>query len=246
VRAHDGLARLPAPQREAIEAATHTGERALAEQAFEQLAGGTRPVWTDWALAVPATAQAQVREGDEAQTLYREAIKRFEHERIPVMVGRCRLLYGEVLNRRGHAEAREQLRAAHEVLTGCGLNGFAERAARQLGASGESLRVRAWIGCAPHQPGAQRGTPRARGTHQPGHRRAAVRHGSRSRSPRSAWCGADAAAMTLRHDALRPIRPSPPADRADGSCRDGDRQPSPVPHPHATSFSTPHAVQKPA
>ncbi|MFF2514513.1 hypothetical protein [Streptomyces sp. NPDC058086] len=72
MRAHDGLAHLPAPQREAIEAATHTGERALAEQAFEQLAGVTRPVGTNWALAVPALAQAQVREGDEAQTLYRD------------------------------------------------------------------------------------------------------------------------------------------------------------------------------
>ncbi|MFD8213606.1 LuxR C-terminal-related transcriptional regulator [Streptomyces sp. NPDC059697] len=134
-------ARLPAPQREAIEAATHTGEHTLAEQAFEQLAGVTRPVGTDWALTVPAVAQAQVREGDEAQTLHREAIERFEHERIPIMVGRCRLLYGEVLNRRGHADAREQLRAAHEVLTGCGLNGFAECAARELRANGETLRV---------------------------------------------------------------------------------------------------------
>ncbi|MFD6996868.1 hypothetical protein ACFWA5_11440 [Streptomyces mirabilis] len=89
MRAHDGLGgRLPGPQREAIEAATHTGERTLAEQAFE----------------------------------------RFEHERIPIMVGRCRLLYGETLNRRGPADARGQLRAAHEVLTGCGLNGYAERA----------------------------------------------------------------------------------------------------------------------
>ncbi|MFF7887171.1 hypothetical protein ACH40F_36795 [Streptomyces sp. NPDC020794] len=39
-------------------------------------------------LTVPAVAQAQVREGDEAQTLYREAIERFEHEQIPIMVGR--------------------------------------------------------------------------------------------------------------------------------------------------------------
>ncbi|MFE2966878.1 hypothetical protein ACFXKC_25045 [Streptomyces sp. NPDC059340] len=112
-------------------------------QAFEYLASVTRPVGTNWALTVPAVAQAQVHEGDEAQTLYREAIERFEHERIPITVGRRGLLYGEMLNRRGHAEALEQLRAAHEVLTGCGLNGFAERAARERRASDETLRVRA-------------------------------------------------------------------------------------------------------
>ncbi|MGW2192989.1 LuxR C-terminal-related transcriptional regulator, partial [Streptosporangium sp. NPDC001682] len=129
---------------ELVEAATHTGERELAEQAFEQLANVTRPVGTNWALAVLVMAEAQLHEGDEAQALFRDAIERFEHEQIPIMVGRCRLLYGEELSRRGrHADAREQLLAAYEVLSGIGLNGFAERAARELSASGETLRVRA-------------------------------------------------------------------------------------------------------
>ncbi|MFI1290846.1 AAA family ATPase [Streptomyces sp. NPDC020792] len=128
---------------ELVEAATHTGEYALAETALRQLAGVTRPVGTSYALAVLAMAEAQLREGEEAENLYRDAIKRFEHERIPIWVGRCRLLYGEALNRQGrHADAREQLRPAHEVLTACGLNGFAQRAADELRASGETLRVR--------------------------------------------------------------------------------------------------------
>ncbi|WP_307840846.1 AAA family ATPase [Streptomyces sp. GESEQ-4] len=128
---------------ELVEAATHTGEYALAETALRQLAGVTRPVGTSYALAVLAMAEAQLREGEEAENLYRDAIKRFEHERIPIWVGRCRLLYGEALNRQGrHVDAREQLRAAHEMLTACGLNGFAQRAADELRASGETLRVR--------------------------------------------------------------------------------------------------------
>ncbi|MGX1267953.1 AAA family ATPase [Streptomyces phaeoluteigriseus] len=128
---------------ELVEAAAHTGERALAEQAFEQLAGVTRPVGTTYALAVLAMAEAQLCVGDEAENLYLDAIKRFEHERIPIWVGRCRLLYGEALNRQGRqADAREQLRRAHQVLTACGLNGFAQRAADELRASGENLRVR--------------------------------------------------------------------------------------------------------
>ncbi|MEV5828620.1 AAA family ATPase [Spirillospora sp. NPDC052242] len=127
---------------ELVEAAAHTGDTALAEQAFEQLAGVTRPVGTNWALAVLAMAKAQVRDGDEAEALYLEAIERFEREGIPIMIGRCRLLYGEELRRRRrHAEAREHLRTAHEVLLHVGLNGFADRAARELNAIGENTRV---------------------------------------------------------------------------------------------------------
>ena len=87
-------------------------------------------------------AEAQLRAGDEAENLYLDAIARFEHERIPIWVGRCRLLYGEALNRQGRsAEAREQLRTAHRMLSARGLNGFAQRAADELRASGETLRV---------------------------------------------------------------------------------------------------------
>ncbi|WP_245666651.1 AAA family ATPase [Actinomadura latina] len=129
---------------ELVEAAVHTGDHALAEQAFERLAGVTRPVGTNWALAVLAMAEGQLRAGDEAEPLYLEAIQRFADERIPIMVGRCNLLYGEALRRaRRPADARERLRTAHEVLSRCGLNGFAERAARELSAAGEAPRVRA-------------------------------------------------------------------------------------------------------
>jgi len=128
---------------ELVEAAARTGEHALAGEAFESLASVTRPVGNDWALAVLAMAEAQLRDGNGAETLYRDAIERFERERIPIMVGRCRLLYGEMLRRQNRrVDAREQLRTAHEILLTCGLNGFAERAARELSASGETVRVR--------------------------------------------------------------------------------------------------------
>ncbi len=129
---------------ELVEAAARTGERELAEDAFERLASVTRPVGNDWALAVLAMAEAQLRDGSEAEPLYRNAIERFERVRIPIMVGRCRLLYGEMLRRANRrVDAREQLRAAHEILSKCGLGGFAERAARELRATGETVRVRA-------------------------------------------------------------------------------------------------------
>ncbi|HEX6021777.1 MAG TPA: AAA family ATPase, partial [Solirubrobacter sp.] len=102
---------------ELVEAAARTGERALAEEAFEHLASVTRPVGTNWALAMAAKAEAQVRDGDQAEALYREAIERFERERVPMLAARSRLLYGEMLRReRRRIDAREQLRAAHALL----------------------------------------------------------------------------------------------------------------------------------
>jgi DNA-binding CsgD family transcriptional regulator len=128
---------------EVVEAAVRTGERALAEEALERLAGVTRPAGGDWALGVLALAQAQLAEGEESERLHREAIERFERGRMPLLEGRARLLFGEALRREHRRiDAREQLRAAHALLTGCGAAGFAERAARELSATGETLRVR--------------------------------------------------------------------------------------------------------
>lgn len=135
---------------EVVEAATHIGDLALAQEAFDKLAGVTRPVGTNWASAVLAMAEAQLREGDEAQALYEEAIERFEQERIPIMIGRCRLLYGEALkHRRLHARAQDQFKAAHQILTACGLAGFARRAAAEPSTSGGVARAR------PHGAAAQ-------------------------------------------------------------------------------------------
>ncbi|HMJ34914.1 MAG TPA: AAA family ATPase [Baekduia sp.] len=128
---------------ELVEAAVRTGDRALAEEAFEHLARVTRPAGGDWALGVLALAGAQLRDGDEAEGLHREAIERFERGRMPLLEGRARLLYGEALRRQHRrVDARAQLRKAHELLSRCGAAGFAERAARELNATGETVRVR--------------------------------------------------------------------------------------------------------
>jgi DNA-binding CsgD family transcriptional regulator len=128
---------------ELVEAAVRTGEPALAEEAFEHLASVTRPAGTDWAVAILALAEALLREGDEAESLYLEAIERFERIRVPIFAARSRLLYGETLRRlHRRVDAREQLRAAHDILSGCGMHGFAERAARELRATGETVRAR--------------------------------------------------------------------------------------------------------
>ena len=98
---------------------------------------------TDWALGLDARSRAMLGEGDAAEQLYREAIERLGRTRISVALGRSRLVYGEWLRREGRrVDAREQLRAAHEILAEAGMEAFAERARRELLATGETVRKR--------------------------------------------------------------------------------------------------------
>jgi DNA-binding NarL/FixJ family response regulator len=78
-----------------------------------------------------------------ADDLYREAIERLEGSRVVLELARARLVYGEWLRReRRRLEAREQLRAAYELLAGMGARVFAQRARRELLATGERARQR--------------------------------------------------------------------------------------------------------
>jgi DNA-binding NarL/FixJ family response regulator len=58
-------------------------------------------------------------------------------------LARAQLLYGEWLRREGRRiDAREQLRTAHDLLGGIGMEAFAERARIELLATGETARNR--------------------------------------------------------------------------------------------------------
>jgi DNA-binding CsgD family transcriptional regulator len=57
-------------------------------------------------------------------------------------LARVHLFYGEWLRREGdRTDAREQLRAAHDIFTAIGMEAFAERARRELLASGGTVRT---------------------------------------------------------------------------------------------------------
>jgi DNA-binding CsgD family transcriptional regulator len=82
-------------------------------------------------------------QGQAAERLYREAIERLSHVTTPATLARAHLLYGEWLRREHRrVDARHQLRAAYTILSEMGMEAFAERARRELLATGETVRKR--------------------------------------------------------------------------------------------------------
>ena len=82
-------------------------------------------------------------EGGTAERLYRDAIERLSRIKTCATLARARLLYGEWLRRQHRrVDAREQLRNAYTMLSDMGMEAFAERAHRELVATGETVRKR--------------------------------------------------------------------------------------------------------
>jgi len=128
---------------ELIEAATRSGKAAGAADALQRLSESARASGTDWALGIEARSRALLSDGEAAERLYRQAIDRLGRTRVRVELARAHLLYGEWLRReRRRLDARQQLRTAHDLLSTMGMEGFAERAARELLATGETARKR--------------------------------------------------------------------------------------------------------
>jgi DNA-binding CsgD family transcriptional regulator len=128
---------------EMVEAAARAGQHEQARAAFERLDLRARASGTQWALGVTACARALITPGNSAEEHYREAIERLADSRMIGLLGRAHLVYGEWLRREGRREhARKQLRTAHRLLTDMGALGFAERATRELRATGEHPRQR--------------------------------------------------------------------------------------------------------
>jgi ATP/maltotriose-dependent transcriptional regulator MalT len=128
---------------ELIEAAARCGKGERGAGALARLADMASASGTDWALGIEARSRALLSEGEEADASYRDAIERLGQTRVRVELARAHLVYGEWLRReRRRIDAREQLRTAHEMLARMGVEAFAERARRELLATGETARRR--------------------------------------------------------------------------------------------------------
>jgi DNA-binding CsgD family transcriptional regulator/tetratricopeptide (TPR) repeat protein len=128
---------------ELVEAAVRSGQEAIATQAVEQLSETTQASGTDWALGIEARCRALLRTDEGAEALFREAIERLNRSPVRPEAARAHLLYGEWLRREGRrVDARQHLRDAYEQLSAMGMDAFAERARRELAATGETVRKR--------------------------------------------------------------------------------------------------------
>jgi DNA-binding CsgD family transcriptional regulator len=128
---------------ELVEAGAHSGASDEACTALRQLGERTRAAGSEWALGIQARSRALLSDGPAADTLYREAIDRLGRSRIAVHLARAHLVYGEWLRReQRRTDAREHLRTAHDMFGRFGAAAFAERARRELQATGETVRKR--------------------------------------------------------------------------------------------------------
>jgi DNA-binding CsgD family transcriptional regulator len=128
---------------ELVEAAVRSGEPDVAAGALERVMAATATCDTDWGRGIQARCRALLSDGESADRLYREAIERLARTRRRPELARAHLLYGEWLRRENRrVDARDQLRTAHEMLATIGMEAFAERARKELQATGEKVRRR--------------------------------------------------------------------------------------------------------
>jgi hypothetical protein len=128
---------------ELVEAAARAGDVTRAHNALDRLADATQPNGTDFGRGIEARCRALLSEGAGADHLYRDAIDRLGRTQLRPELARAYLLYGEWLRRENRrSEARSQQRTARNMFVTIGMEAFAERARRELIATGEKPRRR--------------------------------------------------------------------------------------------------------
>ena len=128
---------------ELTEAAVRSDQRERAAAAADRLSEIAAASGSDWARGAAARSRALLAEGRAAEEEYREAIERLSRTRMATHLARARLSYGEWLRRENRRiDARNQLRPAFEAFVSMGTQALAERARRELVATGEKVRKR--------------------------------------------------------------------------------------------------------
>ena len=128
---------------ELVEAAVRSDQRERAAVAADRLSGIAAASGSDWAGGAAARSRALLVSGRAAEEEYREAAERLSRTRMTTHLARARLSYGEWLRRENRRiDARNQLRPAFEAFASMGTQASAERARRELLATGEKVRKR--------------------------------------------------------------------------------------------------------
>jgi DNA-binding CsgD family transcriptional regulator len=128
---------------ELIEASVRAGIKDTALDALRRLTDMTSASDTDWARGIAARSSALLHQGEAAEHLYRQAVERLGRTSVRSEVARAHLLYGEWLRRQNRRiDARVQLDTACTMLEAMGMEAFAQRARRELQATGQTARKR--------------------------------------------------------------------------------------------------------
>ncbi|WP_432947191.1 ATP-binding protein [Kribbella sp. CA-253562] len=129
---------------ELVEAAVRSGRPDLAADGFERLAVMAEACGRNWGLGVLARSRALLTTGQaEAESAYRDAIELLSGTRMRMELARARLVYGEWLRREGRRQdARDELQIAYDVFSAAGADAFADRAGRELTATGVAVGTR--------------------------------------------------------------------------------------------------------
>jgi DNA-binding CsgD family transcriptional regulator len=128
---------------ELVEAAARSNETERASEAARQLSELASACGTAWAHGMAARSAALVTPGPAAEELFTKSVEWLGRTRMAIHLARARLSYGEWLRRQNRrTDARVQLTAAYEALSAMGVHGFADRARRELQATGEKVRAR--------------------------------------------------------------------------------------------------------
>ena len=147
---HDVPKRMAGPDR--IEAAVRAGQTEAARLWVEDFAGFAAATGLAWPTAVAEHGHALLAEPEAAEEHFVAALERHEEDAgtgrpgwpgRPFNRARTRLAYGEYLRRsRRRVDARTQLRSALDTFEELKARPWAERAATELRASGETVRRR--------------------------------------------------------------------------------------------------------
>jgi DNA-binding CsgD family transcriptional regulator len=124
------------------EAASHSGHRDMALALMPEIEARAARTPSPWLHAQMLHARVQLAADDEAQEVFAATLSR-DLTAWPFIRARLQLAHGEWLRRhRQRRESRAPLRAARDAFDALGVDPWAERARRELRASGESSRLR--------------------------------------------------------------------------------------------------------
>ncbi|EOD64622.1 helix-turn-helix domain-containing protein, partial [Amycolatopsis vancoresmycina] len=138
---HDAVGHQALATAELAEAASRTGDGDLVAAALDRMSERARATPTVWLRALEARLRALA--GETPEKCYAASIALLAGTPLRVELARGHLLFGEWLRREGRrADAREHLRTAHAMTSAMGLEAFADRARRELQATGETARKR--------------------------------------------------------------------------------------------------------